>query len=138
MTWPELRRDIVIVACGISAGIHGALVAEHLRESAASAGGFVAATVLLGALIVGLTYRPHSVAVSAAAVLVFAGLLVSYALVLTSGLPLLHPEPEPVDGLALGTKAVEAIGLAVALDLIRSRRIARLPFPLTRTQGVRA
>ena len=137
MTWSELRRDTVIVACAISAGMHGALVPEHLRESAASGAGFIAATVSLGVLIVGLTYRPHGVAVIASA-LVFAGLLLSYALVLTSGVPILHPEPERVDGLALLTKAVEVIGLAAALDLIRSRRIARLPFSLTRTEGVRA
>jgi hypothetical protein len=138
VTWPEFRRDIVIVACAISAGIHGALVAQHLRESVASGGGFIAATLLLAVLMVGLTYRPHSVVASAAAALVFAGLLLSYALVLTSGVPLLHPEPEGVDALALLTKAVEVIGLAVALDLIRSRRIAQLPFSLTRTEGVRA
>jgi hypothetical protein len=56
----------------------------------------------------------------------------------TSGLPLLHPNAESVDGLALVTKAVEAIGLVVALDLIRSARAERLPFSLNRPEGVRA
>jgi hypothetical protein len=59
------------------------------------------------------------------AVLAFGGLIASYALAITSGLPLLHPEPEPVDALALATKAIEAAGLAAALTLLgRDRRVA--------------
>jgi hypothetical protein len=36
----------------------------------------------------------------------------------------LHPEPEPVDGLALATKAIEAAGLLAALQLLRHGRTA--------------
>ena len=136
MTGPELRRDVVIVVCAISAGIHAALVPEHLRESAASGRAFIAAAVLLAVVIVGLTYRPGRVAPLAAAALVLAGLLTSYALAATAGVPFVHPEPERVDGLALVTKAVELIGLAVALDLTRSYGTAQLPFALDRTEGV--
>jgi hypothetical protein len=50
-----------------------------------------------------------------------AGLLGSYALVATTGLPLLHPLPEPVDGLALATKAFEAVGLLAAISLLQRR-----------------
>ena len=39
----------------------------------------------------------------------------------TTGVPVLHPEPEPVDGLALATKAIEAVGLVTALSLLRRR-----------------
>jgi hypothetical protein len=137
VTGSDLGRDIVIIACAVSAGIHAALFPHHFAESAAAGGGFIAATGLLAVLIVGLTYRPGTVA-SAGAALVFAGLLASYALALTSGVPFLQPEAEPVDALGLLTKVVEAIGLAVALDLIRSGRTARRPFSLTRTGGVRA
>jgi hypothetical protein len=137
VTRPGLRRDIVIVVCAISAGIHAALVPEHLSESAASGRAFIAAAVLLAVLIVALTYRPQSVAPLAAAALVLTGLVTSYALAVTTGIPFVHPEPERVDGLALVTKAVELIGLAVALDLTRSRRTALLPFFLNRTEGVR-
>jgi hypothetical protein len=42
-------------------------------------------------------------------------------LAVTTGVPVLHPEPEPVDGLALFTKAVEATGLAAALNLLRPK-----------------
>ena len=45
-------------------------------------------------------------------------------LAITVGLPLLHPQPEPVDGLAVATKVVEAAGLAAALHLLRRGRAA--------------
>ena len=38
--------------------------------------------------------------------------------------PFLHPEPEPVDGLALATKAFEAVGLVTALSLLRRRPLS--------------
>jgi hypothetical protein len=118
----ELRRDIVILACAISAGIHGALVPDHFDESIGAGLGFAAATVLLAALAVALTLRSARALAGAAAV--FAGLLASYALATTTGLPVLHPDPEPVDGLALATKAIEAIGLLAALRLLRRGRPA--------------
>jgi hypothetical protein len=40
---------------------------------------------------------------------------------------LLHPEPEPVDGLALATKAFEAIGLAAASSVRWRALAASLP-----------
>ena len=61
---------------------------------------------------------------AAAAALVFAGLLGSYVLATTTGVPVLHPEPEPVDGLALATKAFEAVGLVTALSLLRRRPLS--------------
>ena len=110
-----VRHELLIVACAVSAGVHAALVPEHLEESTAAGGGFVAATVLLAALAVALTFRPDDRLVAIAAAATFVGLLVSYALATTSGMPLLMPTPEPVDGLALATKGVEVLGLAAAL-----------------------
>jgi CHASE2 domain-containing sensor protein len=119
----ELRTDLVIVACAISAGIHGALVRDHFEEGAGAGLGFVAATVLLAVLAVVLTRRPTQLALLATTV-VFAGLIASYALVITTGFPLLHPEPEAVDALALFTKAIEAIGLVLAASLLRRPPLA--------------
>ena len=110
----RLDRDVVILACAISAGIHGALVPDHFGESTGAGVGFLAATVALAALVVALTLRPASVLALAGAATVLAGLLGAYALATTTGLPLLHPDPEPLDGLALATKAIEAVGLLVA------------------------
>jgi hypothetical protein len=126
----ELRGDVVILACAISAGIHGALVPGHFDEGIGAGLGFVAATVALAGLVVWLTWRPASASALAAAAVTFAGLLGSYALATTTGLPVLHPDPEPIDGLALATKAIEAAGLLAATSLLwRPRVAATLPQP---------
>jgi len=51
----ELRRDIVVLACAISAGIHGALVPDHFEEGTGAGLGFVVATALLAGLLVALS-----------------------------------------------------------------------------------
>jgi hypothetical protein len=127
-TWKTVRRadlgtDVVILACAISAGIHGALVPGHFDEGTATGLGFAAATVALTGIVVWLSGQPTSVPAHAAAAATLAGLLVSYALAITTGLPALHPHPEPVEGLALVTKTIEAVGLLAATSLLR-RRVA--------------
>ena len=123
------QRSAVIVVCAISAGIHGALVPEHFEEGAGAGLGFAAATVILAVLVVALTARPASTLALGGAAVVLGGLLASYALAITTGLPVLHPDPEPVDGLALATKAIEAIGLIEALRLLLIGRTAVIPQP---------
>jgi hypothetical protein len=107
-----VRRDVVILACAISAGIHGALVPSHGLA-------FAAATVALAGVAVAATLRPAGTTWPAGAVAVLGGLVVAYALTTTTGLPVLHPEREAVEGLALATKAIELVGLLAALSLIR-------------------
>ena len=111
-----MTRDLVIVACAISAGIHAALAPEHFREGTGAGVGFLAAALILAAVAVGLTRRPGSGMLVGVAAASLAGLLGSYALAATTGLPLLHPEPEPVTGLALFTKGVEAVALFAAVS----------------------
>ena len=118
MSLAELERDLVILACSVSAGIHGALVPGHFREGTGAGLGFVAATASLGGLVLWLSWRPVGVEALAAAAATFAGLLASYVLATTTGLPVLHPDPEPVDGLALATKAIEIVGLLAATSLL--------------------
>jgi hypothetical protein len=113
----SIRRNVVILACGISAGIHGALAPGHFAEGAASGSAFVAATVLLALVAVAMTRSPQSELVVVAGALTLAGLIASYAFATTTGLALLHPGPEPIDGLALATKAIEALGLLAASTL---------------------
>jgi hypothetical protein len=114
---PVLERDVLILACAISAGIHGALAPGHLEEGTGAAGGFAVSAVLLAGIAVALTHRVSPPLLVAAGVLL-AGLLASYALAITTGVPLLHPDPEPVEGFALFTKAVEIGGLVAAADLL--------------------
>jgi hypothetical protein len=131
ITRGALERDAVIVACAISAGIHAALVPEHLEESAAAGGGFAVSAVLLGTLAVAVTRSARPI-LMAGAVALFAGLIVSYALAITTGVPILHPDPEPVEGLAAFTKTVELASLLAAADLLRNR------IPALRTREVPA
>jgi hypothetical protein len=119
----DLRSDLVILACAISAGIHGALTPSHFDAGTGPGLGFAAATVALTGLVLWLTWRPASTLALAAAAATLAGLLASYALAITTGMPVLHPHPEPVDGLALATKAIELAGLLAATGLLR-RRVA--------------
>ena len=114
------ERDLAIVACAISSGVHGALTPAHFAESIGTGLGFLVATVALALLALALTRttRPFVLIATAATM---AGLLVSYGLAITSGFPVLHPDPEPVDGLAIATKLVEIVGLVAALDLLGRR-----------------
>ncbi len=132
----ELERDLVIVACAISAGIHAALVPAHLAEGVAAGIAFGAAAALAVVVTVAVTRRASSTALAAAAAL-FAGLVGSYALAVTTGLPVVHPHPESVEGLALFTKAVELVGLGAAADLL-VRRHARVALTHRRPKGTLA
>lgn len=115
----SFERDAVAVTCAISAGIHAALVPGHPA--------FAPAAVLLAAATVAALRRPGRRTAAATAALL-AGLLGAYGFALTMGVPLLHPHVEGVDGLALFTKAVELLGLAAALDLVRAERLSH-PYP---------
>jgi hypothetical protein len=135
ITRAAIERDLVIIACAISAGIHAALIPVHLAEGIAAAAGFAIAAALLVALAVALT-RVVSATALAGAGAVFGGLLLSYGLAVTTGVPLLHPDPEVIDGLALFTKAIELVGLAAATRLLRRshpalQRYAPIPLGLT-------
>ena len=129
--WAELRIDLVILTCAISAGIHGALVQDHFEEGTGAGLGFVVATVLLAVLAVVLTRKPSQLALLGTAA-VFAGLIASYVLAITTGVPVLHPDVEAVDGLALFTKAVEAAGVVLAASLLRRPSLA---ITLTQPKG---
>lgn len=135
MTSPaDLERDLLVLACAVSAGIHAALVPDHLTEGTGAGLGFLAAANGLALLAVALTRRPRSTAALGAASVLLAGLLVSYVLAITSGVPVLHPDPESVDGLALFTKGVELAGLLAAMHLLLRERGALMRV-IPRTKG---
>ena len=129
MTPAGLRRDLVIVACAISAGIHGALTPEHFAEGTGPGMGFAAATVALAAIAVTVTLRPASTLALTAALTSLVGLVVAYGLAITTGVPVLHPAPEPIDGLALATKAIELVGVLAAWTLVRRPSVALIDNP---------
>jgi len=128
VTLEELKLDMVILACAVSAGIHGALVPEHYEEGAGAGIAFALATALLAVSVVVLTRRPSRAALAATAALL-AGLIAAYCLAITTGIPVIHPDRETVDGLAVITKAVEALGLVVACSLVVAPPPRRIHYP---------
>jgi hypothetical protein len=109
-----MQRQLLVVTCATSAGIHAALVPQHLEEELGAGLGFLAAALLLAVVTGAIVWDVGRAAVGAAAVL--GGLLAVYLPATTTGMPLLHPEPEPITALALATKAIEAVGLLSALS----------------------
>ena len=115
-------RDLLVLSCAVSAGVHAALVLEHAGTNVALGVAFAAAAIALVGIVAALTHGSNTRAAASAAALVLFGLVASYVAALTTGIPLLHPEAEDVTGLALATKAVELGGLGLALALLGSRR----------------
>ena len=123
----SIRPVLLAGACAASAGAHAALVPEHLRTEPAPGVAFIVACVLMLGIAAALALRPDDALAAQAATLLLAGLIAAYAVSRTTGLPLLHPEPEAVDAVGLATKAVELAGFLLALGL--SQPGGRRPSP---------
>jgi hypothetical protein len=111
----------VIAACAASAGAHAALVPEHLEHEPRLGVAFIAATVALVAVTAALIHRPTDARSADAAALILAALVGAYAVAVTTGIPWFMEGAEPVDLVALVTKAVEALGLVLAFRLITTQ-----------------
>jgi hypothetical protein len=131
-----VERDIVIVVCAVSAGIHAALVRDHFVEGVGAGTGFLTAAVVLTIVVFLLTRRAPTTVLLGAVSVILVGLLASYGLAVTTGVPWLHPHPEATDRLALATKAIEAVGLVAALHLTRCGRVT-VTARVFQTKGVR-
>jgi peptidoglycan/LPS O-acetylase OafA/YrhL len=130
----SIALAVAILACAASAGIHGALTPAHFDEGTGAGVGFLAATALLAALAAAMLLRPDSRLAVALAAAVLAGLIVAYGLAVTSGVPVLHAEQEPVESFAVATKLIEAAGvLAAALVLHHAGR--SVPARIQRPKG---
>ena len=126
----SVERDLVVVACAVSAGVHLALAPEHATESLAAEIAFAGSAVALAGLAVVLTRAARPAAVAAAGALL-AGLIASWVLAVTTGVPLLHPHAEGVEAVAVLTKAVEVVGLLAAVRLVlRERSVATVVRPI--------
>ena len=116
----------VIATCAASAGAHAALVPQHLDHESRLGVAFVAATVALVAVIAALVWRPGDPGVAHAAALLLAALIGVYVMAVTTGIPGLMDGAEPVDPVALATKAVEALGVVLAFRLTTTAGARRL------------
>ena len=109
----------ILGACAFSAGTHIALAPEHLSESTPLGLSFLGAAALLIALGLGAFARPRSMRLPLLIALLSATLIATYIASRSVGLPILHPEPEPVDAVGVTNKAAELVALILSLRLYR-------------------
>lgn len=109
------------VVCAASAGVHGALVVPHARESTLMALAFAFATVALAGAALSLALIPGPAISAAAAALLFA-VAGAYLLSRTSGIPGLVAHPEPFDTLGTTVSLLEAAAAIVAVRQTTARR----------------
>jgi hypothetical protein len=102
-------RTATVAACGVSAGLHGALFAVHAGELPRHAAAFLTAALLLSGVGLVVALRPAAREGPALAAALFAALLVAYPLA----------RHEPFDAVAAIAKAVEGVGLVLSLRLLR-------------------
>jgi hypothetical protein len=111
-------RNVLGACCAASAGVHAALVPEHLEENALLGKGFAVAAVLLFASALAFSGRRHASPLAAPATAVLlAGLIAAYALSRTVGLTFVGAEVETADGVGIATQVVQAVALAAAIAL---------------------
>jgi hypothetical protein len=113
--------DLVVFACAASAGIHAALVPEHLREEPRLGVAFALAVVVLLATAAVVALKPIDRGAARLAAGVLGGLVVCYVASRTTGIPLLDPEPEAADAVGVSAVAIELAGLVFALDRLTER-----------------
>jgi hypothetical protein len=114
------RTGLLAVAVTFSAGIHAALVPEHLEELPRLGYAFILAAVIGGVLAWALVSRPHDRRLPVLAALFCLGQIGAWALFVTLPVPGFAGTPESVETIALVSKAVEALGVLLALPLITS------------------
>ncbi len=100
-----------------SAGMHAALVPEHLKEMPPLGWSFIVAAVLGAVLACGLVISPGDGRLARLAALFLAGEVAAWALFVTVRVPGFDGTPETIETIALVCKAVELIGVALALAL---------------------
>jgi hypothetical protein len=113
-------RNALAVCCAASAGVHAALVPEHLAENTILGTGFALAAVCLFASTLAFAgTRAPSPAAAPATALLLVALISAYVVSRTAGVPLIGTEVEEVDAVGLTTQALQAAGLAAALVLTK-------------------
>lgn len=106
-----------------SAGIHAALVPEHLNEMPRLGYAFIAAAAIGGVLAAAVVFHPDDRRVSRLAGLFCLGQIATWALFVTVSVPGFSGTPEPIEAIALVSKAAELAGVALAFPLALPRRL---------------
>jgi hypothetical protein len=114
----DLRSGLLALAVAVSVGIHIGLTPEHLAESPRLGDSFIVAAVLGAAIAIALISRPGDRRIAAAAGIFCLGELIAWFLFVTVRVPFFPETPESVETIALISKAVEAVGVVLAVGLV--------------------
>ena len=126
----DRRAGLLALAVMFSAGIHAALVPEHLHEMPPLGWSFIAAAALGVALACALVaYPKHKLFARLAAVFLAVEVL-AWVLFVSAAVPGFMGTPEPVETIALVCKAAELIGLWLAVAIGWPDQIAARAAPV--------
>jgi hypothetical protein len=125
-----LRAGLLALAVMFSAGIHAALVPEHLKEMPALGWSFIGAAALGVALAVALVARPEDHLLARLAAVFLAVEVLTWVLFIVAAVPGFSGTPEPVETIALVCKAGELIGLGLAVAIGWPDQIAAWTAPV--------
>jgi hypothetical protein len=117
---PTAAACLMVFVCAAGAGIHAGLVPEHLREEPRLGVAFVITTVALLLTGAAIVLRPMNRRLVWFAALMLGGLIVGYLASRTTGIPLLAPDLETVDGVGIAAVSIELLGLCCALWLAQN------------------
>jgi hypothetical protein len=120
------RTGLLALAVTFSAGIHAALVPEHLKEMPPLGYSFIAAAVIGAGIAWALVSRPDDRRIPVMAVGFLAGQILAWVLFVTVHVPGFSGTPESVEAIALVSKAAELLGIGIGLPLVGVRQIAAL------------
>ena len=116
------RTGLLALAVTFSAGIHAALAPEHLKEMPPLGYAFILAAAIGAVLAWALVSRPNDRRIPLLAGMFCLGQIVTWALFVTTPVPRFSGTPEPVETIALVSKAAELAGIVIAIQLVAPRR----------------
>ena len=111
------RAGLLALAGMFSAGIHAALVPEHLQEMPPLGWSFIAAAALGVALACALVANSENQLFARLAAVFLADEVLAWVLFVSVAVPGFSGTPEPVETIALVCKAAELIGLWLAVAI---------------------
>ena len=111
------RAGLLALAVMFSAGIHAALVPEHLQEMPPLGWSFIAAAAIGVALAWALVAYPEDRLFAKLAAVFLAVEVLAWVVFVTVRVPGFMGTPEPVETIALVCKAAELIGLWLAVAI---------------------
>jgi hypothetical protein len=118
----QTLTGLLALAVTFSAGIHAALVPEHLDEVPLLGDAFIVAALVGAAIAAALVLRPDNRRIPALAGLFCLGQIAAWVLFVTARVPLFSETPEPIETIALVSKAAEALAILLALRLTGLRQ----------------